>query len=293
VLSAETGQGSRALVSCSRCGLLRFLGDAPRLAGSRFSEFVSRHGFVRNAAERLLGAVRRGAARGPMRFVRGPLKANGAAKPILQVGGVDGSILRDQGFHQADCLLMTPQLEVATHALHREGIPSLVADSASPPLRLGALHAVLRLRGFSGEADPAAWLTSIARKLQPGGRVVLQVFDCSSWGFLLCGSRWVGLEPESAFYAFRAEDLDVLIELCGMRVVRRSHFFPLLNTLVWTSSLFPSLDVVTASSAEATNPSTMRILLYLAVALLLWPLALVESVCQTGSVLMLEAECKV
>lgn len=292
VLSAGTHEGIRSLVSCSRCGLLRFLGEVARTGSSRFSDFVLRKNNARNVAETLLGAVRRVAMRGPLQFV---LSRSGARKSpdlVLQVDATDGWLCRELEQRQADCMVVTPSHNDAARAFHREGVFAVVADSASLPLRLGSVDTVLRLRGFSAEADPAGWLTHLVRRLRPGGRVVLQVFDCSSWGFLLCGSRWVGLEPDSARFAYRAEDLEVLLELCGMRVVRRSHYFPMLNAMVWASSLFPGLDANIAPANPAEQRTFRSVLFYVLALLLLLPLALVESMCHAGSVLLLEAERK-
>ncbi|MCW5964495.1 MAG: methyltransferase domain-containing protein [Bryobacterales bacterium] len=293
VLSADTCEGSRSLVSCSRCGLLRFLGESTRSGNSRFSDFVQRKSNARNLAETLLGAVRRVAMRGPLQFVLSLKRARKTPDLLLHVDATDGWLGRELEQRYVDCVVVTPSHRDAARAFHREGVFAVVAESEALPLRLGSVDTVLRLRGFSTEADPAGWITHLVRRLRPGGRVVLQVFDCSSWGFLLCGSRWVGLEPDSARYAYRAEDLEVLLELCGMRVARRSHFFPMLNAMAWASSLFPSLDANVALAGAAEQRTFRSVVLYVLALLALLPLALVESVCHTGSVLLLEAERKV
>lgn len=288
VLTADTQNGGRLLVSCSRCGLLRFLTEAPHGETGGFPDFLFRQsprgGFLHGVLEWL----RRDAARSLIRFVLQGFAPDKLAGPALLSGGADGFLCRELQNRKVHCLAIASSLHDAQRCFHREGVDTVLCSPSEAPVKLGSLQWLLRAQGFSAESDPAHWLTHAARRLQPGGRMFLQVFDCSSWGFLVCGSNWVGLEPQSARFAYRAEDLEVLLELCGMRVVRRSHYFPLMNALVWASSLFPKLD---ASRTQSETPqSPLRVLLYMMAVLLVSPLAFLESLCHAGSVLMLEAE---
>ncbi len=292
VLTARVHASSRTLVSCSRCGLLRFLEEAPKPAGSRFSEFILRQTTARNLAEQALHLLKRRAVGSLLRFAATRTRAQQAPELLLHLDAMDGWFCRQWEQGHTDCMVSTQNVPDASRAFHRDGIFAVVAESAEPPLRMGTVDAVVRLRGFSSELDPAGWLAHIVRRIRPGGRVVLQVFDCSSWGFLVCGSGWVGLEADSATFAYRADDLEVLLELCGMRVVRRSHFFPWMNALVWASSLFPGLDPSVSGDTSGGPPASSTLLLYVLAAVALLPLAVVESLCDTGSTLMLEAERK-
>ena len=292
MLFARTNVGSRALVSCSRCGLLRFLAGAQPVSQHRFIDFILRRSYAQNLAGRLLRMASRAALAGPVSFLRDRQRKSPVSGLVLNADGADGVLSREIETQQARPLLITRTLADAQCAFHRHGVLAVQADPGASPIRLGVLDTVLRMQGLSGEPDPAVWLTRASRQLQPGGRIVLQVFDCSSWAFLLCGSRWVGLEPEDACYAYRGEDVEVLLDLCGMGVVRRSHDFPILNAFVWTSSLFPSLNAIDPAFASQPAPPALRTFAYLLLVAMLLPVAFLESLCHAGSVLMVEAERK-
>ncbi len=292
LVSVETTFGPRTLVSCSRCALLRFLADAPCPEQSAFHQFLFGWHSSRTFPERMLETVKQWARAAVLAFVGSRPARNGQRDLLIQVGAADGSSCRALAQCKTDNVVITPSLRDAQTALHREGVPAVVARPDAVPLRANACDCMVRLDGLAGEADPAAWLTQAVRRMRPGGSVVLQVFDCSSWGFLVCGSRWVGLDAESAAYAYRAEDLEVLLELCGLRVTRRSHHFPLLNALVWVSSLFPGLHRGVTCAEGKTRGGQWAPAIYVAAVGMLLPLALLESLCQAGSVLMVEAERK-
>lgn len=296
VLSAPTAGGPRALVSCSRCGLLRFLGAAQRSTVPCFFDAIERRDPARCWPERLLSYFRKAAAGGPLRFLMNDEWKQRTGARVFHVDAVDGTVCRgvQQQSLQSRPVVASPSIAGASRALHRHGIDALVADPVHSPLRNRCVDAIVRFRGFTSEADPAAWLSTAATQLRPGGRIYLQVFDCSSWAFLLCGSHWVGLEPSLANYAYRGEDVEVLFDLSGLRITRRSHAFPMLNTFAWASSLAPwlhrRLDPCLASNSGPLP--VLPVLLYLLLVLALYPFALVESLCHAGSVLMIEAERK-
>lgn len=292
LLSAPTAEGSRALVSCSRCGLLRFLGEPASSSRRRFIDLILRRCPSLPAPGRFLHFLGRAALSGPLRFLLNQDWKRRQPGLVLHASAVDGELAREFQRHQVHSILLSPSLPDAACAFHRHGVAAAVADPLEAPIRHRVLDAVVRLRGLAAEADPATWLCSASRQIRPGGRVYLQIYDCSSWAFLLCGSHWVGLEADNARYAYRAEDLEVLLDLCGMRIVRRSHYFPFWNALVWAASLAPSLDALPGNQNSSASPFTPRTIACLALALLLLPLAFVESLCHAGSVLMVEAELK-
>jgi hypothetical protein len=281
--------------------LLRFLAVAPNAGTGSFWRFVLAPESPGGITGRMLQGLKRRARQGLLGFASRGRNVSGADW-LVQVEAPQGACCRSVADGKAHSLVITPHLSDAELALHREGVWAVVAQADQMPLRVNSCARVLRLGGLAAETDPAGWLTHTARRMQPGGRLVLQVFDCSSWGFLLCGSRWVGLEADAAAYAYRAEDLEVLLELCGMRVTRRSHHFPWMNALVWASSLFPGLHRAVQTPARqqpddqgretGRAPGPMATLLYLGAVTMLLPLALLESLCHAGSVMMMEAERK-
>jgi hypothetical protein len=292
MLRPDAANGPRPLVSCSRCGFLRYLTDAPPASTCSFSTFFQKRVVGGNLAGYLLEALRSMVATGPVRFVAQRATKGKARERILVADAIDGTLPHAFERQGPQCVALSSSLAGALHAAHREGVDSAVSDSSSMPLLRGSVDTIVRLRGFASEEDPAGWLARTSRQIAPGGRIVVQVFDCASWAFLLSGSKWVGLSPDEARYAFRAEDLEVLVDLCGLRVVRRSHFFPLLNACAWASSIFPSLNVIRPGWSTRQRPPLGRVVAYLLCVVAMLPLATAESLCHAGSVMLIEAEPK-
>lgn len=292
LLSAPTATGTRSLVSCTRCGLLRFLGTPAPSAPPRFLDLLLGHSSAWEPSKKVLQTLSNWVLAGPARFVLNQDWKKRQPKLVVQKI-TDTSLAKEarDGVGGVRSVFAAGDVTGITRAFYRHGFTSVAADSAEAPGDEGAADAVVRLRGFASENDPAGWLSCVTKKMRPDGRLYLQVYDCSSWAFLVCGSRWAGLEADSACYAYRAEDLEVLLDLCGLRIVRLSYYFPLLNAFVWAASLAPSLDGGDKKGETAT-PSTARSIAYLLLVCLLYPLALVESLCHTGSVVIVEAELK-
>jgi hypothetical protein len=292
MLSPRCASGERVLVSCARCGFLRYLGEPQPDEQCGFSSFFLRRVAASTVAGQLLEGFRALAATGPVRFVLHGSRKKTRPERILVADTLDGTFSRSLQRGGVRCVALIRSLEGAAHATHRQGVDAVVAHGGTLPMLPGAVDAVVRMRGFVGESDPAGWLMQAGRQIAPGGRIVLQVFDCASWAFLLSGSQWVGLVANEGRFAYRAEDLEVLLDLCGLRIVRRSHFFPLLNSCAWVSSILPSLNVIGPNWSTQAPPHLGRVLGYLFCVAALLPLALAESLCHAGSVMLLEVEQK-
>lgn len=284
----------RTLISCSRCSLLRILGHS---AHARPSTFMDALHFSRTrtaSVDRFYRFLLAQARRPKLQFLAKALFREDSSGVVLDCGGGDGTIARALEKRDARALSVVESQSEAIHAYHRQGVHAVVADPADPPLRTPVFDVVCRLRGLAHDEDPVSWLQAARRFLKPGGRAVIQTFDSASWAFLITGSQWAGLEGTCARYAFRALDLEVLLDFAGFRITRRTHFFPLLNASVWVSSLLPRLDPEARRSLP--QPRTWQTfpldLLYGVLVLIALPVGLVESVCHAGSVLMVEAEPK-
>ena len=292
MLSPRCASGERTLVSCARCGFLRYLGEPHSEGQCAFSSFFLRRVAASTVAGRLLEGFRALAAMGPVRFVLHGSRKLRTRERILVADTLDGTFSRSLQRGGVRCIALVRTLEGAAHATHRQGVDAVVTRGGTLPLLPGAVDTVVRMRGFSGELDPVEWLMQAGRQIRPQGRLVLQVFDCASWAFLLSGARWVGLVPSEGLFAYRAEDLEVLLDLCGLRIVRRSHFFPLLNACAWASSIVPRLNVIRPNWSTQAPPRLGHVLGYLSCVAALLPVALAESLCHAGSVMMLEVERK-
>lgn len=292
----RTGRMSapRTLIACGRCRLLRILGDSSHSRTPTLMDALHFSGPRMSHSDRFYRFLLTQARRPKLRFLAKALFRKESDGVVLDCGGGDGTIARALEQRDARSLSVVGSPNEAIHAYHRQGVPVVVADPAEPPLRAPLFDVVSRLRGLAQDEDPVSWLHAARRLLKPGGRIVIQTFDSGSWAFLVTGSQWAGLEGDCARYAFRAIDLEVLLDFAGFRITRRTHFFPMLNASVWATSLLPQLDPEARRTASRLHSwKTLPLdLLYGAFALLMLPIGLVESVCHAGSVLMVEAEPK-
>jgi SAM-dependent methyltransferase len=282
------------LIACRRCSLLRFVGAASPVRPATFLDGIHFHHLGDGLAGRWYRLLLRAGLRSKAGFVGKSLGQPGCNGIVLDLSGDDGTTARAMEQWDARVLAVSSQEDHSRKAFHEQGVFAVTADAAAPPLRAPLFDLVTRLRGFAHDEDPVAWLETAKVVLKPGGRVIAQAHDSASWAFLFAGSHWTGLEGACASYAFRSADLEVLLDFCGYRIVRRSHFFPFLNAAAWVSSLFPGLD---PQSRRVSTPSGNRAmlgldLLYSLLLLAFMPLAFVESICDAGTVLMVEAEPK-
>ncbi len=294
VLSTGGGSTPRTLIACGRCSLLRILGSTSQCRALTFADAV--HFLIpdKTPFDSLCGVLLQRALRSKLRFLSQAALRKESKSVVLDCGGGDGTVAQSLEAFDARSLAVVQDPAGLPCSDHRQGVRTVTADPADPPVRASIFDTVCRLRGLAHDEDPVHWLQCARRLLKPGGNLVVQTFDSGSWAFLVTGSHWAGLEGDCASYAFRAADLDVLLDSCGYQVTRRSHFFPLLNASIWASSLFPRLDPYRRRTGAA--PSTWRTLaldgVYTALLALLSPVALMDSVCRTGSVVMLEAKLK-
>lgn len=294
VLRTGDQQTTRTLIACRRCSLLRFVGPASPVRPGTFLDGIHFHHRGEGLAGRWYRWLLRAGLRSKIGFVAAGLADPDCDGIVLDLSGDDGTAALAMERRDARVLAASAQEVHSRKAFHEQGVFAVTADTAALPLSAPMFDFVTRLRGFAHDEDPVAWLESAKQVLKPGGRVIAQVHDSGSWAFLFAGSHWTGLEGACASYAFRSADLEVLLDFCGYRIVRKSHFFPFLNAAAWVSSLFPGMDpqarrVSTSSRRRATLGLD---LLYSLLLLLFLPLAFVESICDAGTVLMVEAEPK-
>lgn len=284
----------RTLISCSRCGLLRILGRPTQTRACTLVDALHFSGPGTAPTDRFYRFLLSRALRSKLRFLGQTLFRNGSGGVVLNCDGGDGTIGRILEKDDARSISIVRDQRDAIHAFHRQGVHAVTADPADPPIRTPIFDVVCRFRGLAHDEDPLSWLQSTRRLMAPGGRLVIQAFDSGSWAFLITGSQWAGLEGDCARYAFRAVDLEVLLDFSGYRIARRTYFFPLLNASIWVSSLMPRLDP--QARRAVPQPRSWRTfsfdLLYALILVLALPAALIESVCHAGSILMVEAEPK-
>jgi hypothetical protein len=93
-------------------------------------------------------------------------------------------------------------------------------------------------------------------------------------------------------FDFRDCDLEKLLEVCGMAVVRRKYFSLRDNPAGLASSLAPALDPMARRVRRVAESAAARLakdLAYLALTAAALPFTLVEAAFRAGSTVMMEA----
>jgi SAM-dependent methyltransferase len=143
--------------------------------------------------------------------------------------------------------------------------------------------------------DPRSYLTAAHRLLKPGGRLVVQVPNVSSWQFFLLGEHWTGLDVPRHLIDFRAQDLKSLLDHTGFEVLRTKHFSLRDNPAGFATSLAPWLDPMVRrvrGIRETPRERMTKSLLYFALVVACLPFTLMEAACRAGSTVMMEARKK-
>jgi SAM-dependent methyltransferase len=143
--------------------------------------------------------------------------------------------------------------------------------------------------------EPVSYLRSARDLLVPGGRLVIQVPNASSWQFLMFGEHWNGVDVPRHLVNYRQRDLEHLLDYCGFEVVRRKHFSLRDNPAGFASSIAPALDPMARRVRKLSETSTMKLVkdvLYFGIVLAALPFTLFEAACGAGSTIMLEARKK-
>jgi SAM-dependent methyltransferase len=143
--------------------------------------------------------------------------------------------------------------------------------------------------------DPAEYLQRAHELLAPGGRLIVQVPNASSWQFLLMGENWNGLDVPRHLTNFRQKDLEALLEKCGFEVMARKHFSLRDNPAGLATSLAPSLDPMARRMRKIPETPKVRLakdMAYLAMVAAAAPFAVLEATCRAGASIMIDARAR-
>jgi SAM-dependent methyltransferase len=212
--------------------------------------------------------------------------------PVLDIGcggALFGRLLRKAG-HQ--CLGLDFSEQAARVGWHTNQVPVAVGDFACAPFLPGTFAAITMFHVLEHLYDPVAYVSAVAQYLRPGGKLVVQVPNASSWQFLMFGSSWNGADVPRHLLDFRTKDVDALLQYCGFEVLRHKHFSLRDNPAGFASSLAPSLDPMGRRVRRVNETGTTRLLkdlTYLALVFAAVPLTLIEAACRAGSTVMVEA----
>jgi SAM-dependent methyltransferase len=247
------------------------------------------------AAEQLEESYRRFVLCDHVRFVERAIENAGESGPVVDVGCGGGLFLRMLAERGQQVIGVDLSPEAARVAWSVNGVPTVAGRFVQTPLPPESCATITMFHLLEHLYDPAGYLDAAHRALKPGGRLVVQVPNASSWQFLLFGNRWNGVDVPRHLFHFRRTDLETLLRECGFEPVRWKHFSLRDNPAGLATTLAPSLDPMARRVRGIEETPRMRLwkdILYAALVGACLPFTFVEAACRAGSTVMVEARKK-
>ncbi len=283
------------VAECASCGLLRL--DPPPAPEELARYYPDEYWYAprKDTASKLEEAYRRFVLRDHVSFVLRALGDSRQAGPVLDVGcggGLFLGMLQERGFQ---VLGLDNSQAAAQAAWTHHRVTVIRGDLANAPIGRETCAAVTMFHVVEHLYDTEAYLRSAQDLLRPGGRLIVQVPNASSWQCLMFGERWNGLDIPRHLVNYRERDLDRLLERCGFEIVRRKHFSLRDNPAGFASSVAPGLDPMARrvrKIAESASRKLLKDALYFGLVVAALPFTLLEAACGAGASIMLEARKK-
>jgi len=207
VVDYVTGD-SFAIVQCHVCGF----GVTEPLPGSLDRYYPTRYRRFNALAARVLHGLY-------LRRVDGWLRRLPPTGLALEVGAGTGWMLRALRERGWRALGSERSLEAALAARAAAGVPIFVGDlGAVRPAP--ALDLVIMFHVLEHLADPLAELRAVARRLRPGGALVLGLPNIASWQARLAGRHWMHLDVPRHLCHFTPDSIERALAVSGYRMTR-------------------------------------------------------------------------
>jgi SAM-dependent methyltransferase len=283
------------VAECVSCGLLRLDPPPAREELARYYPDEYWYAPRKDAASRVEEAYRRFVLRDHVNFVLRALADSGPTGPVVDIGcggGLFLGMLRERGLR---VLGLDNSQAAAEAAWTQHRVTVILGDLANSPIGEGTCAAATMFHVLEHLHDPECYLRSAWNLLRPGGRLIVQVPNASSWQFSVFGERWNGLDVPRHLVNYRERDLVRLVERCGFEIVRRKGFSLRDNPAGFASSVSPDLDPMARRVRKIPESPAGRLfkdLLYFALVLAALPFTALEAACGAGSTIMLEARKK-
>ena len=199
---------SFAIVQCHVCGF----GVTEPLPGSLDRYYPTRYRRFNALAARALHGLY-------LRRVDGWLRRLPPTGLALEVGAGTGWMLRALRERGWRALGNERSLEAALAARAAAGVPIFVGDlGAVRPAP--ALDLVIMFHVLEHLADPLAELRAVARRLRPGGVLVLGLPNIASWQARLSGRHWMHLDVPRHLCHFTPDSIERALAVSGYRMTR-------------------------------------------------------------------------
>lgn len=154
-----------------------------------------------------------------LRRVDGWLARLPTAGLALELGSGTGWMLR--ALRQRGWVAVGSERTVAVAAAARDaaGVPMFVGDLAA--IRdVPVLDLVVMFHVLEHLADPLAELRAIARRVRPGGTLILGIPNIASWQARVVGSRWMHLDVPRHLVHFSPDAIERALRASGFRVAQ-------------------------------------------------------------------------
>ena len=199
---------SFAIVQCRVCGF----GVTEPLPASLDRYYPTRYRRFSALAARALHGLY-------LRRVDGWLRRLPPTGLALEVGAGTGWMLRALRERGWRALGNERSLEAALAARAAAGVPIFVGDlGAVRPAP--ALDLVIMFHVLEHLADPLAELRAVARRLRPGGALVLGLPNIASWQARLAGRHWMHLDVPRHLCHFTPDSIERALAVSGYRMTR-------------------------------------------------------------------------
>jgi SAM-dependent methyltransferase len=245
--------------------------------------------------KKLEGIYRRLALRGHVSFIS-KAAGNRNSPYLLDMGCGSASLLglmKGRGFR---VIGVDFSAEAAAVAKTENGVQVLVGSLKDAAFADASFDIVTLFHVMEHVTNPRDVLKEVARILKAGGSIVLQVPNIDSWQFRIFGSKWYGLDIPRHVIDYSSQAMIHLLADAGFAPHRVRHFNLRDNAPALVSSLFPSLDPVSRSVRqrkrgihESLAGAWSRHLVYFALVICAYPLAILESTFGRGATIMIEA----
>ncbi len=138
---------------------------------------------------------------------------------ILDIGCGRGLMLKELKEHGWECFGTEYSAKAAAATSEFLGIPiQVTTDIRTCTYPDHSFDVVTLWHVFEHIPNPIEILSEIRRILKPGGLVIIEVPNLSSWQFKIIGQTWIHLDAPRHFFHYSRKSLKSLIETHGFQV---------------------------------------------------------------------------
>ena len=213
--------------------------------------------------------------------------------PILDVGcggALFGRLLAERATGYSDWIIRGRRR--VSHG-QQNRVPVVAGIFSDPPFEREFFAAITMFHVLEHLYDPGSYIQTAWHLLRPGGRLIVQVPNASSWQFLLFGEHWNGLDVPRHLINFRADDLQAFSNRMRFNDAEEQSTFhfvtiPPDSRAAWRHRSIRWLGEF-AAVIESERCGCSRIWHTSGLVVAALPFTLLEAACGAGSTVMMEA----